>query len=767
MNNDTPNHAERTCVIAQPTFIPWIGWFDLADQADMMIILDDVQFSKQSWQQRNRLRTPEGLSFLSMPVKSSGRSHQIINEVELANEASIEKLLRSIQGYCARAPFFRELFPGFSAAMREGAATGKLAELNIVVIRWIMQTLGITVPLVRSSELKTDGKRGEYVAALCEKVGASRYLSPAGAEEYLLLDRHAFDRRNISVWLHVYEHPEYRQCFKPFAPYASVLDLIFNTGPEALAILRSGRRPPRALGASPQKIRRRHVVRVDASTQMGIGHLMRCMTLADRLHSRGGEIHFIARSLPPPYHQQLAERGHHVHLLPPAAAPQAVEADSPAHALWLGAGWREDAEQSAALIAGIGGADTLIIDHYAIDERWERVLRPVVRQICVIDDLADRRHDCDVLLDQNYFPEFAERYQGLLPAHCRLLCGPSHALLRSEFLDATVQRPRDGSIHRVLVFYGGADPDNLTGLTLDALQPRLGRDLQVDVVVGAINPHVEVLRARCAGQQWVRLHVQASNMAQLMASADLAFGACGTATWERCILGLPAIVVVLADNQRPSTQALVNAGVVLSLGEVSGLTGDQIAGAIDHLIADPELCREMSAKARAIMHTDDAPIEEILEGDLPFRFEDLQLCRAVQTDAPNLLAWRNQEDVRFNSRNREVIDLAEHADWLAAVIADPARHLLIGHRQGKPIGVVRLDERDNTGEVSIYLTPDARGQNNGSVLLRAQEAWIRATRPHITQLVAVVLGDNAASHNLFLKNGYTRLPSHYEKRITR
>lgn len=238
---------KATCVIAQPTFIPWIGWFDLADQADVLIILDDVQFSKQSWQQRNRLRSPEGLSFLTVSVKSAGRSQQLINEVELLNEIMVEKLLRTIQTYCARAPYFRELFPGLGAAMREGAATGKLAELNIVVIRWIMLTLGIDVPLVRSSKLQTDGKRGEYVAALCEEVGATRYLSPAGAEEYLLEDRSAFDLRGIQVELHVYEHPEYRQCFKPFEPYASVLDLIFNTGPEALAILQSGRRTARLL----------------------------------------------------------------------------------------------------------------------------------------------------------------------------------------------------------------------------------------------------------------------------------------------------------------------------------------------------------------------------------------------------------------------------------------------------------------------------------------------------------------------------------------
>lgn len=757
----------RTCVIAQPTFIPWIGWFDLADQADVLIILDDVQFSKQSWQQRNRLRAPEGLSFLSVPVKSAGRSNQLINEVELANEASVEKLLRSIQGYCARAPFFRELFPGFSAALRAGAASGKLAELNIAVIRWIIETLGMTVPLVRASELQTDGKRGEYVAALCKAVGANRYLSPAGAEDYLMEDRPAFDQRGISVWLHVYAHPEYRQCFKPFEPYASVVDLIFNTGPDALAILRSGRRPARALGQPALRdATRRYAFRVDASASIGIGHLMRCLTLADRLQRKGGSVCFISRGLPDVYREQISARNHSVHMLPPAIRCPDI-ASGPAHAAWLGAHRDEDASQTADAIVTTGGADVLVIDHYAIDQRWENLLRPYVGLICVIDDLADRPHDCDVFLDQDYFPDPASRYAGLLPAHCHTLFGPGQALLREEFITAAQNlRERDGSISRVLIFYGGADPDNLTDRSLEAIKPYLGPHLQADVVVGAINPHIDTLRARCANLPDVRLHVQADNMAELMAAADLAFGACGTATWERCILGLPAIVVVLADNQREPTQALVEAGVVISLSDALTVNAGELAASFEKLVADPALVRQLSAAARAIMHSDEAPIEDILSDGLPFSFEGVQLRFARLSDAVNLLNWRNQPGVRLASRSQDIIDYADHMRWLNSIIGAQNRHLMIGYREGEPVGVVRLDESDNTGEVSIYLTPEARGRENGTALLRAQEAWIKATRPGIERLVAVVLGSNEASHRLFLKNGYMRLPTHYEKRIS-
>lgn len=759
----TPDN--RICVIVQPTFIPWAGQFDLADQADVMIILDDVQFSKQSWQQRNRLRSPEGLTVLSVPVKSSGRSQQLINEVELANEASVEKLLRSIQGYCARAPYFRDYFPDFSAAMREGAATGRLAGLNITVLRWMLGALGIDTPLVLSSSLQADGKRGDYVAALCEEVGATAYLSPAGAEAYLLEDRGAFDERHISVWLQVYSHPEYRQCFKPFEPYASALDLIFNTGPDALTILRTGRRAPRSLGYAPAPAAvRRYAFRVDASTAIGIGHLMRCLTLADRLQRRNGEVHFIGRDLPEVCQEQIRAAGHTVHLLPEATTPPDAR---PAHASWLGTSWQEDAEQTTAVLRNIGDVATLIVDHYAIEQRWENLMRPHVRRIAVIDDLADRHHVCDLLLDQDYFPDPALRYAGLLPDGCQTLFGPGHALLRQEFIDAArTPRERDGTIRRILIFYGGADQDNLTGLTLDALAPRLGPELEADIVVGAINPHVDALRARCDGQPHVRLHVQAGNMAELIGVADLAFGACGTATWERCLLGLPAIVVVLADNQRESTDALVQAGVVESLGEAPNITIADLAAAFNRLAAEPARIRALSAAARALMCVGETSIEDILAYDIPFHHSDITLRLASMADATAILEWRNQPGVRLRSRSPAGIEQAEHLQWLSSVLADTHRHLLIAERNGHPVGVLRLDEDGDAGEVSIYLCPDARGQNNGSALLRAQEAWIRATRPAIQRLVAVVLGTNATSHRLFLKNGYTCLPTHYEKRIT-
>lgn len=239
----------HTVAITQPTFLSWAGWFDLADQVDLVIVLDDVAFAKRSWQQRNRLRTPEGLSYVTVPVRSAGRRSQLIVDTELVEDDFLDRLIRTVSTNYARAPHFARYFTEFCTVLRQSGETGKLVTLNCGLIDWFAVQLGITTPRIRASELAVDGKRGARLANLCEHVGAKRYISPAGAEEYLLEDRAEFDSRGIVVELQVYEHPTYKQCFEPFIPYASALDLLLNEGDSAGAIMRTGRRTPRSLGS--------------------------------------------------------------------------------------------------------------------------------------------------------------------------------------------------------------------------------------------------------------------------------------------------------------------------------------------------------------------------------------------------------------------------------------------------------------------------------------------------------------------------------------
>lgn len=239
--------AVKTVAIAQPTFLPWLGWFDLADQADFLVLLDDVAFSKQSWQQRNRIKTPDGLSYLTVPIRTAGKFGQRICDTEIISDRFVNKTLRTVAQNYRRAEHFERYFPEFSVVLEKSVASGNLCALNCGLIDWLATQLGVATPSVRSSELGVGGKRGNHVAMLCELVGAETYISPAGAEDYLIDDRAEFDQRAIAVELHVYEHPVYRQCFQPFEPYASAIDLLLNEGDRAGPILRSGRRSPREL----------------------------------------------------------------------------------------------------------------------------------------------------------------------------------------------------------------------------------------------------------------------------------------------------------------------------------------------------------------------------------------------------------------------------------------------------------------------------------------------------------------------------------------
>jgi hypothetical protein len=229
--------------IAQPTYLPWLGYFDLIDQVDRFVLLDTVQFEKQSWQQRNRIKAPTGLEWLSVPVKIKGRSTQIIEEVEIAEPDFCKKHLNLVRAHYRAANYFKDFFPQFSEIL-EASSPGRLAVLNFRIIEWLLASLGITVPLVLSSTLKVEGKRSALNLAICEQLGATQYYSAIGSAVYLVSDVDLFTSKGLQVCFQNYAHPEYQQLFPPFCPYASVLDLLFNEGPHSLEIIRSGRRTP-------------------------------------------------------------------------------------------------------------------------------------------------------------------------------------------------------------------------------------------------------------------------------------------------------------------------------------------------------------------------------------------------------------------------------------------------------------------------------------------------------------------------------------------
>ncbi|OUU22484.1 MAG: hypothetical protein CBB97_15030 [Candidatus Endolissoclinum sp. TMED37] len=241
------NYIEKDfCVISQPTFMPWIGWFDLVDQAKTMVLLDDVAFSKQTWQQRNRIRTNKGLEFITVPIKTSGRMGQKINECELSNVSFAKKLFKTIRFNYNKSNHFY-LIDQIEKVFLEALYDERLFSLNKAVICWMCNYLGIKTNIIDASQLSINGKRGEHVALICKHLGLLKYLSPSGSEDYLKEDIDSFQKKQIKIYLHEYEHPTYKQIYSPFYPYASIIDLVLNEGENSLKIIRKGRKRPRKL----------------------------------------------------------------------------------------------------------------------------------------------------------------------------------------------------------------------------------------------------------------------------------------------------------------------------------------------------------------------------------------------------------------------------------------------------------------------------------------------------------------------------------------
>lgn len=338
--------------------------------------------------------------------------------------------------------------------------------------------------------------------------------------------------------------------------------------------------------------------RADASIEIGAGHVMRCLTLANELRLRGGECHFICRAHDGHMAKDISNRGHGVSLLPPVPGG-AIDHGDATYGSWLGGSQEDDALQTAAILAGHSW-DWLVVDHYAVDWRWEIVVRGHARKIMVIDDLADRRHEADLLLDQNLGRE-ASQYRNLIPEEAKRLIGPAYALLRPEFRELrnySLCRRESARPQRILVSLGGMDRSNVTGKVLQALAiAGLPQDVFVIVVLGASSPCLDAVAGLASRMPFpCELRVGIDDMARQMADADLAIGAAGGSSWERCALGLPSVMIVLADNQREIATALHRAGaaILVSHDDAGALGGTLLA-----MLSDRQAMHRISAAASA------------------------------------------------------------------------------------------------------------------------------------------------------------------------
>lgn len=479
------------------------------------------------------------------------------------------------------------------------------------------------------------------------------------------------------------------------------------------------------------------IFRCDASPEIGGGHAVRSLALADALRDAGWTATFAGRRETVETVPGLMHSGHGWWELsgPPDSEPAALKERAPE------------------------GCDALVVDHYGRDTKFESACRGWAKRVVVMEDIPGRGHDCDLLVDPT--PERAPSdYAGTVPTRCKLLLGPNFALLRRRFAvlrEAALGRKQNpGAVTRLFVSLGATDPANLTSVVLEGIAAS-GLDVDVDVVLGSAAKHIGAVRAvaKTLGDR-VRIHIDAPDMAELMAAADLAIGAAGATTFERCCLGLPSLIVIAADNQLQIAAALVKADAAVSLGEGQKLRPEHVAAALKTIAGDVVLRARLSKNAAALC--DGRGAARVAIQIAPEHGSDgaeITLRPAVRADGAVMLEWQRHPATRRYARNPAVPAEDQHWAWFERKLADPSCLFNIVTHGERPSGVLRLDRVDGDKgplfEVSVLIAPEKHKLGLGKAALR-----LASRLAPEAELVAEVHPDNAASHSLFAGAGYVR-----------
>jgi len=493
--------------------------------------------------------------------------------------------------------------------------------------------------------------------------------------------------------------------------------------------------------------------RVDAGPVIGAGHAIRCLTLADALARRGAQATFVAAAMPSSVEQRITAAGHKIVRIEPSPELNRSGPDWHQPALTIGA---QEADVRATKDQ-VGSCDWLIVDHYLLDARWHSGARAFARRLLVIDDLADHSCDCDLLLDQT-FGRSSEEYAQLVPTQTTILAGACYALLRREFVErrrsALDRRRKLSDVRRILVSLGAMDFGEMTAKVVEMVLAT-SPDCLINVVIGPDAPSLAGVKRLAQQAPNIEVHCGDANMADLMLAADLAIGAAGTTSAERCCLGVPSLVLVLAENQRCTALGLQDADAAMVVDDVG-----EIGSALPQLLTDQRRLQTMSAAAFALVdglgtsRVVDAMLNPARDaGHLDIGFRD-----AREDDCELLWLWRNDPFTRRASRSRDAIPWCDHVRWYEAALSNPDVQLRIAEDDKFPVGMIRFDpSADDSGtyEVNINVGPGSRGRGVGrAVLGGACEELARCQGG--ARIIAFVASDNLRSQNLFESCGFRR-----------
>jgi UDP-2,4-diacetamido-2,4,6-trideoxy-beta-L-altropyranose hydrolase len=477
---------------------------------------------------------------------------------------------------------------------------------------------------------------------------------------------------------------------------------------------------------------------------------MRSLTLARALRSAGAEITFISRRHAGNLIDLVQGEGISILSLPEPETNLAGPTEPP-HASWVGASWQEDARATRAILSELPGVpDWLIVDHYGLDARWEAEVRADAKHILAIDDLADRDHDCDMLLDQNLVEGMTERYRRRVGDECPTMLGPRYALLQPEYERLHKQvAPRGGAVQRVLIYFGSTDPCNLAELALHAFSTLNPPGIEVDLVAGE---NASRLRALARPHAQVRVHGQLASLAPLIAAADLALGAAGSTSWERMCLGLPALVITLADNQREVARALHQRGLVRWIGHVDEVGEPALRAALAAQIA---LGADTASSREGLAIVDGQGVRRVATAVLLDASTPLVIRNSRAADEKLLLELANDPVTRRYSFGRPIVGEQEHHSWFCARLKQAQNCLLLIAEtdDGVPLGTVRFDRGGERWRVNYSVAAPYRGRGVGRRML-ALALQELAQRREARCVFGQAMVTNVASHKLFRDLGF-------------
>ena len=496
----------------------------------------------------------------------------------------------------------------------------------------------------------------------------------------------------------------------------------------------------------------RVAIRADASRRIGSGHVTRCVTLGQELSRRGAEITFIARQHEPGWYQRVVDAGFDLRLLAVPSGDRGSLEDGD-YAGWLGVDVRQDAAETLEHLEA-KEYGLLIVDHYALDARWERQVRPHVGRIMAIDDLADRSHEVDLLLDQNLRSDGGAAYRQLIPGGSHVLTGPGYALLGPSYRRARgepLPHPQRG---RVLVSLGGASDPHVLSEVVNAVCDSAGAVTAIDVVDPLHRwSHDEAGACGRAGVA-VQVHGAMPDLVGLMLDAEIAVGAGGATTWERLCLGLPTVAMSVAVNQRQALSELDDIGAAIDVGDVADGAARRCGETVEALLRDRPRWEAMGRYGKLLV--DGRGVERVAEALLPAA-PQLELRDAEDGDAGLFWLWANNPEVRRQSLSQEPIGWSGHLAWFARRLAAPSTWMFVLEADGLPVGQIRFDVSGQEATIDYSLDACVRGRGWGKVLVeRGVARLVARSGGRIEEIRAEVRPENTASVRVFEASGFDR-----------